>query len=260
VDLQLGGKIALVTGASQGIGLAIAERLAEEGMAVAVSARNEARLRELASRIEARGGRTLVHPADLSLPDMPAAFVAAALQQFGRVDLVVNNAGATRRGDFLSLTERDWADGFALKFFGAVRLIRAAWPHLVATHGCVVNIAGVGGRTGSAEFTIGGSVNAAMLNLTKSLADRGVADGVRVNAINPGSILTDRLSLRIRRFAAEKGIPVGEAAAQMPREMGISGFGTPTQIADAVVFLASPRAAYIQGAILDIDGGLTRTL
>jgi 3-oxoacyl-[acyl-carrier protein] reductase len=260
LDLELAGKVALVTGASQGIGLAIAQRLADEGMALAVSARNEPRLRELAAPIEARGGRALVYPADLRLPDTPAGFVAAAMQRFGRIDLVVNNAGATKRGDFLALTEQDWADGFALKFFGAVRLTRAAWPHLVAAHGCVVNISGVGGRTGSAEFTIGGSVNAAMLNLTKSLADRGVADGVRVNAINPGSIITDRLTLRIRRFATEKGISMEDAAKRLPQEMGIRRFGTCAEIADAVAFLASNRAAYIHGAILDIDGGLTRTL
>ncbi|MFI5378450.1 MAG: SDR family NAD(P)-dependent oxidoreductase [Tepidisphaerales bacterium] len=260
MDLELAGKVALVTGASQGIGRAIAERLAGEGMAVAVSARNEPRLRELAERIEARGGRATVYPADLSLPETPAGFVAAAMDRFGRIDLVVNNAGATKRGDFLTLTEQDWADGFALKFFGTVRLTRAAWPHLVATRGCIINIAGVGGRTGSAEFTIGGAVNAAMLNLTKSLADRGVGDGVRVNAINPGSIVTDRLALRIRRFAAEKDIAIDEAEQRMPREMGIGRFGTCAEIADAVAFLAGARASYIHGAILDIDGGLTRTL
>ncbi len=260
MDLELAGKVALVTGASQGIGHAIAERLANEGMFVAISARNESRLRELASSIETGGGRVLVYPADLSLGHTPAGFVAAAMQQFGRIDVVVNNAGATKRGDFLALTEQDWADGFALKFFGTVRLTRAAWPHLVAMRGCVVNISGVGGRTGSAEFTIGGSVNAAMLNLTKSLADRGVADGVRVNAINPGSIITDRLTLRIRRFATEKGISMEQAEQLLPREMGISRFGTCAEIADAVAFLASTRASYIQGALLDIDGGLTRTL
>src|SRR6185295_2410813 len=114
--------------------------------------------------------------------------VAAAAETFGRLDLVVNNAGATKRGDFLQLTDEDWASGFSLKFMAAVRVSRAAWPILKRTNGSIVNIAGVGARTGSAEFTIGGSVNSAMLNLTKALADRGVKDGIRVNAINPGSI------------------------------------------------------------------------
>jgi len=260
MDLKLAGKVALVTGASRGIGLAIARRLAEEGMALAVAARDEAGLRALAEGVEARGGQVLVHAADLSAAAAPGAFAAAALDHFGRIDLVVNNAGATKRGDFLALSEEDWSAGFALKFFGAVRLCRAAWPHLVASRGSVVNIAGAGGRTGSAEFTIGGAVNAAVLNLTKCLADRGVRDGVRVNAINPGSIRTDRLTTRIRQLANEKGVTEEEAARQMTARMGVERFGEPAEVADAVAFLASDRAAYLQGAVLDVDGGLRRTL
>ena len=184
---------------------------------LALAARDEGRLRALAADIESRGGKALVVAADLSEAAAPAAFAAAAIDRFGRIDLVVNNAGATKRGDFLTLTEQDWADGFALKFFAAVRLCRAAWPHLVAAGGSIVNIAGVGGRTGSAEFTIGGSVNAAMLNLTKCLADRGVHDGVRVNAVNPGSILTERLTIRIQRLATDKGVSHEEASRQTGR-------------------------------------------
>src|SRR3954451_18887477 len=135
------------------------------------------------------------------------------------IDLLVNNAGATKRGDFLTLTEADWADGYALKFFAAVRAARAAWPHLAQRGGAIVNIAGVGGRTGSAAFTIGGSVNAATLNLTKCLADRGVTDGVRVNAINPGSIATDRLQLRIRQVAESEHVSDDQAAERMTRQM-----------------------------------------
>ncbi len=260
MELNLTGKVALVTGASRGIGEAIARRLAEEGMAVALAARSADRLNEVAAHIARHGGQALAHALDLSRPAAPDELVRAAVQKFGRIDLVVNNAGATKRGDFLALTEEDWADGFALKFFGAVRLCRAAWSHLVANGGSIVNIAGVGGRTGSAEFTIGGAVNAAMLNLTKTLADRGITDGVRVNAINPGSIMTERLKVRIAKVAEDKGITHDEAARRMTREMGITRFGRPEEIADAVAFLASERSAYLQGAIIDIDGGLTRTL
>jgi 3-oxoacyl-[acyl-carrier protein] reductase len=192
--------------------------------------------------------------------DAPAAVVAATIERFGRLDVLINNAGATKRGDFLTLTDRDWSDGFALKFFGAMRLSRAAWPHLQASRGAIVNIVGIGGRTGSAEFAIGGAVNAALMNLTKVLADRGVKDGVRVNAINPGSIATERLQTRIRTYAAENNIDVEEAARRMPQGMKIARFGEPAEIARTVAFLASPQAAYIQGAILDVDGGATRTL
>jgi 3-oxoacyl-[acyl-carrier protein] reductase len=148
-------------------------------------------------------------------------------------------------------------DGFALKFYGAMRLSRAAWTHLQASQGTIINIIGVGGKTGSAEFTIGGTVNAALMNLTKALADRGIKDGVRVNAINPGSIATERLQARIQNYANTNNISLEEATKRLPREMKIERFGNPDEIAHAVAFLASPQAAYIQGAILDVDGGAT---
>jgi 3-oxoacyl-[acyl-carrier protein] reductase len=258
MDLSLTNKVALITGASKGLGHAMAEALAEEGMRVAVAARTVPALEQLAKQLGT--DRALPFPVDLSDPSAAQRFVEAAIEKFGRVDLVVNNAGATKRGDFLALTDADWHDGYELKFHGAVRLCRAAWPYLMKTKGCIINIAGVGGRTGSAEFTLGGSVNAALMLFTKALADRGVADGVRVNAINPGSIATDRLTKRIHTFAAEEKIPEDEAAPKLAARDRIARFGLPREIADAVAFLASDRAAYIHGAVLDIDGGLTRAL
>jgi NAD(P)-dependent dehydrogenase (short-subunit alcohol dehydrogenase family) len=257
MDLQLHGKVAVITGASRGIGLAIARELSALGMRLALAARSQDLLEQLAASLPTE---CLVCPLDLRLPQAPADLIQAAQQRFGQLDVLINNAGATKRGDFLSLPDEDWTDGYALKFFGAMRCCRAAWPLLTTSQGAIVNIAGVGGRTASAEFSIGGSVNAALLNLTKSLADRGVKDGVRVNAINPGSIATERLQIRIRAYASEHQLDPDQAAQQMAKSMGIARFGTPDEIARAVAFLASPANAYIQGAILDIDGGQTRTL
>jgi 3-oxoacyl-[acyl-carrier protein] reductase len=257
MNLQLTGKVAIITGASRGIGRAIAETLSSEGMKVTLVARSTDLLYGVATTLPTD---SLLQAVDLREPDAPATVVARTLERFGQLDLLVNNAGATQRGDFLVLTDDLWADGFALKFFGAMRCCRAAWPHLQESKGVIINIAGVGGRTGSAEFAIGGSVNAALLNLTKVLADRGSKDGVRVNAINPGSIATERLRIRVARLADERGIDKTDAEQQMAQALGVSRFGEPAEIARAVAFLASPQAAYCHGSILDVDGGQTRTL
>jgi 3-oxoacyl-[acyl-carrier protein] reductase len=257
MDLQLSDKVAIVTGASRGIGKAIAETLSADGMKLVLVARSRDLLEALSASLPTE---SLIIPADLRLPEAATQVIDETIHRFGKLDLLVNNAGATKRGDFLDLTDEEWKDGFDLKFYATMRLSRAAWKHLRASSGAIVNIIGVGGKTGNAEFTIGGAVNAALMNLTKALADRGVKDGIRVNAINPGSITTDRLQIRIKNFAKEHNIDVEEVVKQMPRSMNIARFGDPAEIARAVAFLASPQASYIQGSILDVDGGATRGL
>jgi len=249
--------VAIVTGASRGIGRAIALEFARTGTRLVLVARSEP---DLAAVAAASGVPCLVQALDLRDPLAPAAIVATTLEQFGRIDVVVNNAGATQRGDFLNLTDDEWAEGFGLKFMASVRLCRAAWPYLRETQGSIVNIAGIGGRTGSADFTIGGTVNAALLNLTKALADRGVLEGIRVNAVNPGTITTERLQTRIWNLAREQGLQPAAAAQRLARDLGIARFGEPEEVAQLVAFIVSPCASYLQGSIIDLDGGHTRTL
>jgi 3-oxoacyl-[acyl-carrier protein] reductase len=228
-----------------------------DGCSVVLASRSGDALEALASSLP---GESLAIAADLRDRDAAQRIVDATLARFGRLDVLVNNAGDTPRGDFLAFDDAAWDAGFALKFFGAVRLCRAAWPALVAAQGSIVNVAGIGGRTGNAEFTIGGSVNAALLNLTKALADRGVRDGVRVNAVNPSSIATERSRARIARIAADRGIDEAEASAELARDLRVARYGTPEEVAQVVAFLASPAASYMQGAVVDVDGGQTRTL
>jgi 3-oxoacyl-[acyl-carrier protein] reductase len=262
MDLNLNGKTALVTGASRGIGAAIARELAREGVQVCLAARDAAKLDEVAASIAAisRGNRTTVIAGDLREPAAVTAAVDAAVAAFGRLDILVNNAGATKRADFFALTEEDWQDGFALKFHGYVRATRAAWPHLRESRGCIVNIVGVGSRAGSAEFTIGGSVNVAILNLTKAMADIGITDGVRVNAINPGLIETERFGRNIERVSREHGFNREQAIAFLLSSHGTTRVGRPEEIGWLSAYLASDKADFIQGCVIDIDGGATRSL
>ena len=261
MELELHGKVALVTGASRGIGAAIARELAREGVDLLTVARSAADLEKEAAEIGAQSNRRVVtHAADLRSRVATGEAVAHAVEAFGRLDILVNSAGATKRGDFFKLADEDWADGYELKFHGAVRLCRAAWPHLKERNGSIVNIVGVGARAGEAEFTIGGSVNAAFVHFTKSLADIGIADGVRVNAISPGRIVTPRFWNTIGRLSAEEGVSRDEAMAGLLRDIGIARFGEPDEIGWLAAFLCSPRAAFIHGAIIDIDGGQTRAV
>jgi NAD(P)-dependent dehydrogenase (short-subunit alcohol dehydrogenase family) len=256
----LDGKVAIVTGASRGIGRAIAEHLASEGARVVLIARDKSLLEDAIAEIRARGGTAECLSLDLRDEAAAEEAVAFALGQYGDLDILVNNAGATKRGAFLELPDADWQDGFALKFFGAMRLTRAAWPSLKARGGSVVSIAGIGGRTPGPEFSIGGSVNAALLALTKSLADLGVRDGVQVNAINPGAVRTDRLNRRLEAEAQAHGGDKAAAEAAFVREAAIIRIGEPKDIAAFVAFLVSPDGRFFQGALLDIDGGQTKTL
>jgi NAD(P)-dependent dehydrogenase (short-subunit alcohol dehydrogenase family) len=256
----LEGKIAIVTGASRGIGRAIALRLAQDGATLTLAARTEADLAKVASKIMADGGKATAVAGDLRDPGVPDTVVHAALEAYGAVDIVVNNAGATKRGDFFELTDADWADGFALKFMGAVRLTRAAWPHLKAHRGTVLNIIGAGGRTPSAEFTIGGSVNGACLSFTKAVADLGIQDGVQVNAINPGRVKTDRLKQLLVDEAAQYGGDMNATLEAVARKSNIVRLGEPEDVANLAAFLVSPQSRYMQGAFIDLDGGQTKTI
>lgn len=259
MDLGLVGKVAIVTGASRGIGRAVALRLAAEGMDVALVARDADALDTVRRDIDALGRECVAWAADLREPNAATQIVAKTSGALGRLDVLVNSAGATKRGDFLTLTDADWADGFALKFFGTMRMTRAAWP-LLQAGGSVITIAGTGGRTGDAEFAIGGSVNAALGLLTKALADRGIADGVRVNTINPGIIETERFLARLRRVMEETGVSEAQARERMLAEHRIARFGRPEEVADLVAVMASPRFGHLDGAIVDLDGGETRTV
>ena len=260
MELGLKGKVALVTGASRGIGRGIAEALADEGCDLVLTGRDEAALNEVAGAIEKRGRKSAIAVLDLRTEGTETTLVDTVRRAFGRLDILVNNAGATQRGDFFKLTNADWSDGFALKFFAHVRLTREAWPLLKAQGGSMVTIAGIGGKEPEAPFTIGSSVNAACVAFTKAMADIGKADGVQVNAINPGRVETERLWRRFRATMEATEQDEASVREEYRKEFGISRFGTVEDIGSLIAFLTSPRGRWLHGAAIDIDGGEVRSV
>ena len=256
----LEGKTAIVTGASRGIGRAIALNLASEGANVLLTARDAALLDSAVEEITQAGSSAASFAADLRESGAAAEIAKEAQTRFGGIDILVNNAGATKRGNFEDLTDADWQDGFALKFFGAVRLTRSAWPHLRARGGSVVYISGSGGRTPGAQFTVGGSVNAALLSFTKALADQGVTDGVQVNCVNPGPVRTARLETRLSAIAAAGNMTRDAALEAFIRQEKVTRVAEPEEIAALVGFIVGPHGRSLHGALIDIDGGATKTI
>ena len=260
MDLELTGKVALVTGSSRGIGRGVALTLAREGCDVMLTGRDEAALREVVSAVEKHGRTAKCLPLDLRDEKAADALVAAVKDGFGRLDILVNNAGTTRRGDFLALTDADWADGYALKFFAHVRLSRAAWPLLRERRGSLVTIGGTSGRIPIAAFTIGSSVNAACAAFAKALADRGKTDHVQVNTIHPSYVETERLWRRIRADVERTGKSEAEVREWHRADINVTRFGTPEDIADLIAFMVSRRGRWLHGATIDMDGGEVPTL
>lgn len=255
------GKVVVVSGGSRGIGRGIGTAFAAEGAQVVLAASSAERLGEAAASIVARGStRTEVCAADLRTVAGCEAVFRFVAERFGRCDILVNSAGATRAGAFLGLDDGAWQDGFALKFFGCVRLCRLFWPMLNVAKGHVVNVIGGAARTPDPEFLIGGSVNAAMHNFTKGLAGLGKRDGVNVNAILPGLTQTERVDQLFRQRAEAAGTTVNEIRRTLVAKDGLARLGTPEDIAALALFLCSERARHIQGTAIAVDGGATSGL
>jgi NAD(P)-dependent dehydrogenase (short-subunit alcohol dehydrogenase family) len=252
---ELAGKVALITGASRGIGKGIALEFATAGCDLMLTARDAKALDSVADEVRQRGRKAAVYPADLTANDQPAGLVQALTREFGRLDILVNNAGAAKRGSFFDLTEKDWSDGFNLKFFAHVRLCRLAWPLLKTAEGSVVFISGIGARAPVADYMIGASVIGASVAFMKALADLGKRDGVQVNTVNPGSVTTDRFRHRLDIIMEKTGLDEASAIEHHRREIDITRFGTPEDVAAMVRFIVAPRGRLLHGSAIDIDGG-----
>ena len=243
-DLQ--GRIALVTGASQGIGRAVALELGRRGAVVALAARNEAKLAEAAAEIEAAGGQAAVFAMDVANEDSIKTGAKAVLDRFGKVEILVNNAGITRDGLMLRMKRADWDDVLGANLTGAFLLTQALLgPMLKNRWGRIVNLSSVVGRTGQAGQANYAASKAGLIGLTRSMAREFASRGITVNAVAPGYIETPMTAVldEKQRTAMLAQIPLGRA-------------GTAEEIAQAVAFLVSDAAAYITGHVLDVNGGM----
>lgn len=249
-------KVVVITGGSRGIGRGIAEAFARGGAQTVIASTSEKNLEAAAEAIAKAGGsRPVTAALDLRKLSDCERLHALVRKGLGRCDVLINNAGATKAGNFLELTDENWLDGFALKFFGCVRLSRLFWPMLKEAQGHVVNIGGGAARSPSADFTIGGSCNAAMANFSKALSRLGMKDGVNVNIVHPGLTETDRVQDLFAQRATAAGKTIGEISAQAIARDGIKRMAEPSDIADLTLFLCSEKGRHIQGAAIPVDGG-----
>jgi NAD(P)-dependent dehydrogenase (short-subunit alcohol dehydrogenase family) len=252
--------VAIVTGASQGIGRATAIRLAKDFSSITLAARGREHLEETAAAVQAAGAEPLV--IDLDLSDISAAkkIVEQTLAAFGRIDALLNIAGAVPQVDLFEMTDEQWEGGLALKLHGARRLAIAAWPSLKHAKGAVVFMSGKSALFPKAPYAAVGTINAAIVALAKAFSDRGIADGVQVNSVLPGPVMTGRRRSYLAHWAPLHDMTVEEATEKFPREAGIARYGEPEEIAELMAFLVSPGARWMTGSALRMDGGEVKSI
>jgi len=247
--------VAIVTGASQEIGRATAVRLARNFSAVVLVARNKDELEKTAAEVNSSGAESLIYALDLREPRSPEIVVKGTLDRFGRIDALVNIAGAVPQIDLFEMTDAQWDDGMALKLHGARRLTVQAWDALKASNGSVVLISGSAALDPKPGFAAVATINAAIIALAKAFAEQGIKDGVQVNSVVPGAVMTGRRRSFMEHWAPEHGMSVEEAMKQFPEKVGIARYGKPEEVADLMAYMVSPAAKWMTGTSVRMDGG-----
>jgi 3-oxoacyl-[acyl-carrier protein] reductase len=247
--------VAIVTGASQGIGRATALRLARDFSVIVLVARDQDKLEKTAADVRSLGAETMVFALDLRQPQSAKTIIQKTLEGFGRIDALVNIAGAVPQIDLFQMTDAQWDDGMALKLNGARRLTIEAWNALKASKGSVVLISGSAAFDPKPGYAAVATINAAINALAKAFAEQGIKDGVQVNSVSPGAVMTGRRRAFFESWAPAHNLTVEEAIKKFPEQAGITRFGEPEEIADLMSFLVSPAAKWMTGASIRMDGG-----
>jgi 3-oxoacyl-[acyl-carrier protein] reductase len=252
--------VAIVTGASQGIGRATALRLARDFSTVVLVARNRDELQTAAAAVCATGAKAQIYALDLRDPQAAETIVKGTLDSFGRIDALLNIAGAVPQIDLFEMTDAQWEDGLALKLHGARRLTVRAWDALKVSNGSVVLISGSAALDPKPGFAAVAAVNAAIIAVAKAFAEQGIKDGVQVNSVVPGAVMTGRRESFFKKWAPAHNLTVDEAVKKFPEEVGIARFGKPEEIADLMAYLVSPAAKWMTGSCIRMDGGEVKSI
>jgi len=260
IDLLLKNKVVLITGASRGMGATSARLLAAEGVKLVLASRSKDDLERLASDLHAQHGtEAIAMPVDLTQENSAEGVVAEALKTFGRIDVLINSAGASQGGLFWEVADRVWQDSFDLKVMGSIRMMRAVIPTMLAQkYGRIVNIIGNTGLQPSPRLLPGSAANAALLAITRGLGEELAPHGVVVNAVNPGPTRTERWTTLMNRLAQASQRTIAEVEKDYTAQIPLGKLAEPEEIAGLIVFLASDRAANLIGASITADGGWTK--
>lgn len=259
MDLGLKGHCALVAAGSKGLGRACALALAGEGASVAIFARGRDALDETAAAGRACGAEILPMQADITQTDQLRGLVESTVNTFGRLDILVCNAGGPPLGTFASVNEEQWAQAFQLSLLSVVSLIQAALPHL-RRHGCgrIINLVSTSAREPIPHLVLSNTIRPSIIGLAKSLAQEIGPDRITINNVLTGRVMTDRQLALQTHIAHERGISLEDAIALAEQDIPLRRFGTPDELSALVVFLASRQAAYITGTSIPVDGGLLK--
>lgn len=249
------GSRVLVTGSGRGIGKAIARRFAEGGAKILLVARSRDELDQTRAELLQLTSDVNAVALDLMLPESSRRVVTQASDLWGGLDIVVTNAGAAAQGGFLELDDAAWPLGFGLKMFANLRVIKHAWPLLKESRGHLVMIGGGTAHTPDRRLSLVSAVNGGIAALSKSIAEQGIEDGIHVNLVQPGTVKTLRRQKLFEKWAAQEGLGMQEYIDRAARQLRITRLGEPSDVAAVVAFLCSEESRWMQGAIVDVDGG-----